>query len=122
MSYKLNERCVTMLAGADLSSHQFRAVKLTGDSTVSPASVAGEVVFGINTDKVASGVAATIAIGGITQAELGGTVAAGAELAVNASGQLVTATTGQRIVAQAVQGGASGDIAPVSLDVSKAVA
>ena len=81
-------------ASANLSTNQFYAVALSGARTVGlPGTInASQFVYGILQNKPSSGLAADVAIFGITKAYAGGTISA-ASLLESASGGAVIAYT-----------------------------
>lgn len=85
-----------MTAAADMSTHQYKAVKLTGDQLFNLAGV-GEATFGILQNKPLAGQAGNIATGGQTKAVAGGTIAAGADVTVGANGVIVAVVTAGRV-------------------------
>lgn len=101
-------------AGADLSGKQFHAVKFNGSAALVAAGD-GDDILGILEDKPKQGEPGTVALAGRPKAKLGGTVAAGDRLAVNANAQFIVATAGKRIVAKAMEAGASGEIIQVKI-------
>lgn len=101
-------------AGADLSTNQFCAVKFNGAASLVLAG-AGEDILGILEDKPKLGQSGTVSLAGRPKAKLGGTVVAGAYLAVDGSAHLVTAASGNFIVAKAMEAGASGEIIQIKL-------
>lgn len=103
-----------VVAGADLSTKQFYAVKLSAANTVILAG-AGDLIYGILQNKPTSGQAADVSIFGVTKAILGGTVTGGNKLKVDSAGKLVANSTGDTTVAMAIIDGVSGDIATVKV-------
>lgn len=85
---------VTRLAGADLSTKQFYAVKVDSAGKVVLAG-AGEMALGILQNNPASNVAGTIAMAGSSKAVAGGSITAGDPVAADANGKLVAATRGR---------------------------
>lgn len=94
----------TIVAGADLTTAQYKIVTAAG--VLAGAGAGGFVLQ----DAPASGQDATIMLLGLTKLLIGGTVTAGAKIASNASGVGLVATTGQTVVATALTGGVTGDI------------
>jgi len=83
-------------AGADLSTHQFKAVKLTAADTVGLCSAAADTAIGILQNKPKANEAAAVMHLGRTQALADGSgtaIAAGDYLGTNASGVLVKKAT-----------------------------
>lgn len=110
MAVNNNQKCVTLEAGADLSTKQYYFVSIAADGQVDPTGDGLSAVGVLQNDPSAAGRAAEVCIGGMTKVEAGGTVAAGAAVASSATGTAVTAGTGDVILGTAVDGGASGSI------------
>jgi hypothetical protein len=81
-------------AAADLSTKQYRFVKLTGRHQVNVCSGATDAPYGVLQDKPASGVAADVMTRGITKVIAGGTIAAGDRIGTDANGAAVKLTEG----------------------------
>lgn len=112
MATKNMQVCVTIPAGADLTTKQFSFVSV--DSTGAAVTTgAGEFGVGVLLNDPALGVAGEVAISGITRVTAGDTVAAGAEVASDADGLAVTAATGDIILGTAMGGGAAGEVISV---------
>ena len=111
----------TMVAAADLSGNQYRAV--TTDANGQAAiSGAAELIAGIQQDKEAdaAGKGVTVRTVGDTRAEYGGNVTAGDQLTTNASGQLVVvAAATDPLVGVALVSGVATQIGKVRLNVSE---
>ena len=92
-------------AGADLSSSQFLAVKLStsADRQVVLESTGGVQIYGILQNKPTSGQVADVCLFGISKAVVGAAVTRGDRLMTNSSGQLITATSTNIQVAQALE-------------------
>jgi hypothetical protein len=106
---------ISRVAGADLSSAQFKFVESNSSGTVTVTNAAGEYVLGVLQNNPASGQAATVAVGGISKVVLGGTVSINDSIATDNAGKAVAASTGNKIVGIAIKGGASGEIGSVLL-------
>lgn len=136
MSYTYDsDDAISLAAGADLSTKQFRAVKVNSSGKAVVAG-AGEFAIGILQNKPASGQAATIVYSGVSKGILGGSVTAGATVAADSNGAFVDATEaktntsdagaasdpliGSNIIGVALAGGVSGDIVPVLILVAGA--
>jgi hypothetical protein len=94
-----------LAAGADLSTHQFKAVKVdtTTNERVVLASVAGERVVGILQNKPTSGVAATIACpGSTTKMVASAAIATGAFITTTNVGTAVTAASTNNVLGVAL--------------------
>lgn len=130
-----SDDCISLPAGADLSTKQFRAVKVNSSAQAVVAG-AGEFAIGILQNKPAAGQAATITYSGVSKAILGGSVTAGATVASDGNGAFVDATEartntsdagasadpliGSNIMGVALAGGVTGDIVPVLILVAGA--
>jgi len=106
---------LNFVAGADLSSAQYKIVKQSG-ATVVVTSVAGEDARGVLQNAPVSGDAAGVAIAGQTKIQLGATLAAGAKFSASAAGLAIAPTTGYQILGTIVEGGASGEIGSAIFD------
>lgn len=110
MAYEESLRSITLKADSTLAVYtgvsgqpgspaahggkQYRCVKVTGVGTVGVAdTTANELIIGVLQNKPQYlNTAATVGISGVTLAEAGGAITAGAACKVNASGQVVAAT------------------------------
>lgn len=116
--YEESLSCVTLEAGQDLSASQFCLVSIAGDGQVDPTG-AGALPDGVlQNDPNAAGVAATVAIAGVSRIVCGGVVSRGALIASDASGRAVAATTGAEIAGRALAAGTAGALIPVLLKLS----
>lgn len=89
----------TFTAGADLSGHQFKSVKLNAAGNVVLCGD-GELSLGILQNKPISGEACEIDMSGISKAIMGGIVAnAGTKLASDLNGKLIAAVATKHVVA-----------------------
>lgn len=115
MAYEIHVHSLTLLAAADLSSYQYRAVKVDSNGKAA-LSGDGENAIGILQDKPdAQDKAAEVMVLGASKAEYGGSVTAGDNLASDANGKLVTATASDAILAVALEDGSDGEVHSVSL-------
>ena len=114
MSYQANETCISRLAGADLRTAQFKAVKINSSGQAVLAA-AGDFAIGILQNKPNVGEAATIQVHGISKASADAAITAGARVTPSADGQLVTATVAtDNTLGVALEGAAAaGVIFPV---------
>lgn len=105
-----------LVAGADLSAHQHKAVMLDTAGAVVLAT-AGALVLGILKNAPVLGEACEIDFSGISKAVIGaGVTNAGTKLASNGSGLLITAVSTNHVAAiLLVPGVASGDKASVKI-------
>ncbi len=90
MAGEANLVCITRIAGADLRTKQYYAVKQNSDGEVVLAG-AGEKALGILQNAPNENQAATVAVAGISKWVAGGVVAPDAEVAADASGKAKTA-------------------------------
>lgn len=121
MSRSSNLICRSYVAGADLSAHLFKAVKLNANRQVVAAG-AGERATGILHNNPAAGQTATVAVFGASKVVLAGTVATGASAAVAAGGGVETAGAGDYILGIMDTGGVANDIGVVLLGVGSGAA
>ncbi|MFA6213551.1 MAG: hypothetical protein WC714_29205 [Candidatus Obscuribacterales bacterium] len=100
-----DKETIAIAAGADLSTFQYKIIAVDGTLAATNA-----VALGVLLNKPKSGEHATIAYAGHMKAYVGGgSVAAGAQLAVTTSGYLITnATSTGGIVGKAITAAASG--------------
>lgn len=104
---------VSFVAGADLSTHQFKFVKLNSSGQVVLASAAGEAVVGVLQDNPIAGQPAQVCIGGQCKVRMGGAVATGSALATTAAGVGAVAATGNQILGFVSEGTAGANIGSV---------
>lgn len=110
MAYNNSQTCVTLEAGADLSTNQFHFVTVDADGQLSVSTDGAASVGVLLNNPSAAGRAAEVCIAGLTRVEAGGTVAAGAAVASGATGEAITAAIGDAILGTAVTGGADGEV------------
>ena len=111
---------ITLPAGADLSTHQYKVVKLNSSGQVILMAAASDFPLGILQNKPTSGQAATVVVSGVSKAVAGGSITMGgatgrvvsADGTVTAASALGTNPTFQT-VGMALKGASSGDIIPV---------
>jgi len=109
---------ISLEAGQDLSTFQYRFVALASDGQIDPVGTAGAKAIGILQDKPSAvGQAGCVAVPGtgFSKVELGATVAQGAEVASDNVGRAVTAVSGNVILGICTIGGAVGDIGACTL-------
>jgi hypothetical protein len=108
MSWEQKLTTVSMIAGVDLSTKQYRFVDLASDGQIDPvASANGRAVGVLQNKPAAAGREATVAIAGITVIELGAVASDNVGRATNSG---VTKALG--IV---LQGGDTGEFVPLLL-------
>lgn len=114
MAYIEEATCVTLIAGADLRTHQFKFVSVAADGevelTADNAKAQGVLLNAPNT-----GEAATVAISGIVKVECGATVTRGGDVASGANGEAKDAVTASEVLGTALETGADGRIVSILL-------
>lgn len=114
MAYIEEATCVTLIAGADLRTHQFKFVSVAADGevelTADDAKAQGVLMNAPNT-----GEAATVAIGGIVKVKCGAVVTRGGDVASGASGAAKDADTSAVVLGTALETGANGRIISILL-------
>lgn len=104
--------CITLEAGSDLSSAQYKMVKLSAGKAVLCAALT-DAPIGVLQNKPGSGEAATVAVSGASKMLAGATIASGDAVGTDASGtadpKAVTDTT-EYVIGTALTGAASGEI------------
>lgn len=107
---------ITLVAGADLSAQQYRAVKVNTSGLAVLANATDLNQIGILQDKPAAGQAGSVRTEGVTKARAGtGPINAGDRVTSDANGSLIVATTGRQVMGVALTGAATGDIFTVLL-------
>jgi hypothetical protein len=109
---------VSKTAAVDLSSSKFLGVKLDSDGKVTSTSSSLDQIYGIVQNEPVTGEAAEIApvnAGGSSYFKLAGTLASGAQVAIDATGAGVAAASGKYTIGQLEFGGDSGDLGVVKL-------
>lgn len=108
-----------LVAAADLSSSQFKTVKLASTAgQVKAVSSTGDVAIGVLQNAPASGVEAEVASEGVVKALVEASVSAGNFLAPSATGRLKATTSDNRpIIGVAMEGSttSAGDLIKVLL-------
>lgn len=97
-------------AASDLTGKLYYAGTIDTNTEIDVFTTAGGACDGVITLDAPEGRAAKIAYAGVEKVALGGTVVAGADLAVDATGAFVTATSDDVAVGKCLIGGAAGEI------------
>lgn len=105
----------TLLAAADLSTYQFRCLKMTTTDNTVNLSGAGEAAIGILQNQPTSGQSVEIELLGVSKAVFGATVVAGDLLMSDATGRLIPHTGVNAQVAIALEGGSVNAVGTVAL-------
>lgn len=110
-------RIHTFIAGEDLSSHKYKAVKWGSDEkTVLLSTVLGAHTVGILQNAPKAGEAAEVALpGGGAKFKIAGTVVKGAYLSNTAAALGDTALTTHQVAAQAYEAGVANDVINVEV-------
>ncbi len=119
MAVNFHGTLVSVEAGQDLSSSQFRFLTVAADEQADPTG-AGAAADGVsqdnNADEAGKAVQIMLLGGGVSKVEAGAAVTAGDEVMSDASGRAITATTGNRILGRAWSAaGAAAEILTVNL-------
>lgn len=104
---------VSYVAGADLSTHQFKFVKLNSSGQIILASALGEAVIGVLQDNPIAGQPGQVCIGGQCKLKMGAAVAAGTQVTTTAAAVGAVAASTQQIlgfVSEATTGAFIGSI------------
>lgn len=111
-----NVDTISLDAGADLSSSQYRFVKVgTVDGTVVVCGD-GENGIGVLINDPIAGQAAAIATSGAVKVQAGGNVTRGGRGASSATGLAVTATSGDYVLGTFLENGVNGQIVEFKFD------
>lgn len=103
----------TMIAGADLSTHQHKFVKASGATAVLCGS--GERGIGVLQNDPADTQAGEIMHDGISKVVFGATVAAGVEIMSDGSGRAIAATATNRALGETRSGADINEVGSVLL-------
>lgn len=116
MAYEISNYSVkiSLVAGGDLSSSQYKFVKLNSSGQVVAVAAVTDRPIGVLQNDPTSGKVAEVLVVGGTKVKCGGSIAEGAALGVDADGDAKSLTVGtdttQYIVGQSVTEGASGEL------------
>jgi hypothetical protein len=110
MASQENFTAVTLEAGQDLSTMQYRFMTVAADGQIDPTG-AGLIAHGVLQDQpAAAGRAALVAIAGKVKVVCGAAVTRGGPVASTSTGTATNATTGNIILGTALETGAAGRI------------
>jgi len=116
MAYEISAYAVkiTLVAGGDLSSSQYKFVKLNSSGQAVAVAAATDAPIGVLQNTPLAGQEAEVVVTGGTKLLLGGTVAAAGRVSPNATGAGVAIVAGtdttKYLAGTALTGGASGEI------------
>ena len=105
----------TEIAGANLSTAQFKFVTLESTGKVILANAAGEQAYGVIIVGAPADAAVTVVRTGSVMVEAGGTIAAGAAVATNASGKAQTAASTNIVMGYAKEAGVTDRLIEIEL-------
>lgn len=116
MAYEEGLKCITRIAGADLTAAKYRFVE-AASGKVTRCNAAGESALGVLQNDPDIDEAATVAIlGSVTKVVAGAAIALDADITTDNQGRAVTAATGNKIHGKAlIAAGAAGEIISVLL-------
>ena len=112
-AYEQVWKSITGVPGENFANKRYTFVNLDSSEKLVTAS-AGEIAIGVIQEPNNVGEPAQVVVHGVSFVQLGGTVAAGAEVEVGADGTAVALATG-KAVGICVVGGGAGDIGSVLL-------
>jgi hypothetical protein len=104
-----NLQTTSEIAGVDLSAKQYRFVKLQSTGKVTVPSAGGHIT-GVNQDKPVLDEVCAVAVGGVSFAQAGGTIAAGDLVTPGTDGKAVVAGTGDAVAGEAKQAAVLDDL------------
>lgn len=107
MAFQDLGKTISRPAAADLSTHQFKFMKINSSAQAALCSVLGERIVGVLQDKPsAAGKAGSLMVGaGVTKITLGATLAAGASVTTSAAGVAVATQAGHYQAGILLEGG-----------------
>ena len=105
----------TEIAGANLSTAQFKFVTLESTGKVILANAAGEQSYGVIIVGAPADAAVTVVRTGSVMVEAGGNIAAGAAVATNAAGEAQTAASTNIVMGYAKEAGVDGQLIEIEL-------
>lgn len=94
MAYEIPCFSITLPAGADLSSSQFKFVKLNSSGQVVDVAAATDIPVGVLQNKPASGGAAEVMVIGVTKVQGDADLAKGAQIGSSSDGQAAAYVNG----------------------------
>lgn len=102
---------LNLLAASDLSSSQYKAVKVDSSGTVAACGAAENAIGFLHNTPVSGAVCEIATFGGGARAKAGGTITAGDQLETDSNGDVIVATgAAENIVAYAVESAVDNDI------------
>lgn len=89
-------KCITVIAGADLTTKQYHFAKINSSGKM-VSTVLNDASVGVIQDKPNTDEAGVLAISGVSRVRAGGAITAGADVQSNASGRAITLGAGVKI-------------------------
>lgn len=120
MAARGEQVCIGLEAAADMTNHQYLAMRLSAANTVNIASNnAALTVVGVLQDTPkAAGREARVAINGESKVKAGAAITAGVPISHNSSGRAIAATSGLALLGFALEAaGADGDVIRAVLNI-----
>jgi hypothetical protein len=114
MAVMENVTSVTLIAGADLRTHQFKFVSVAADGDVELTGD-DEKAQGVLLNAPNTGEAAEVAISGIVKVKCGAAVTRGSDVASGANGAAKNMDTGSTALGTALETGANGRVISILL-------
>lgn len=117
MAYEgAQDRLVGVTASADLRTHQYKAVKISGNNTVTVCAAVTDIPVGILQNTPNTGQAAEVCVAGVTKINADAALTAGQVIGSSADGQLApyvagTDTTKYSVGQVLSPAGAAGELA-----------
>lgn len=111
MAYEENVKCMSRVAGEDLTASQYRFVKASSGNVVR-CTTAGEAAMGVLQSQPISGEAAAVSVdGSVTKVIAGAAIAVDAKITTDNQGRAITAATGNAILGTAmIAAAAAGEV------------
>ena len=94
MATYIKGQSISLVAAADLSTSQFRAIKVDGNGRAALAAL-GEFAIGVLQNNPGANVPASVMVSGTSKGVAGAAITAGDRLAVDAAGRFIPATAGR---------------------------
>lgn len=116
MAVNLKPQVLAFLAGADLSTHQYKMVKFGSSASEVVLCGAGEDAIGVLMNAPKQGEQAEVAVAGGAKVKVASTVTLGASAASGASGVGVNAGAATKALGKFMDAGVTGDIVAILID------
>jgi hypothetical protein len=112
MAYDNVTQTISLPAGADLRTHQFKLVEINTSGQIVLAATAGQRCLGVLQNEPNTGEPADVAVAGISKCVAGGTIDEGDLITpqVTTASGLATSTAANNVIGRAVTPAASGQL------------